>query len=211
MILSEGRTRLAKMLDDAANDRWDSTEIDDALKSGQLEAWQVAINGGDRSYNVEAAFSATAAGLVDLTSVKPKRIVSVYQFTNGERLLVEPIRFEEAPSNLALAAALRIVYVPTVSFPASAGAAFIWGHADIETALLDELMLLIAFSALKPKDAERDHFAERRVKLEQKVEEGPSGAQWSVLPLDSLSSNRQRHAAFGYVSTAPHKLQLVQV
>lgn len=212
MLLSEARTQVAQLVDDEAAEKYSTTEIDNALKTAQLETWQHAVGSGSNAFNVDAAFTSTSAGVVDLSSVAPRRIVSVAHVVSTRRLKVQPVRFDDSPQDHASAESLRIVYVPKVTFPASAGTAFTWGHANIDTSMFDQLMSVIAASHLKIKESEVNAMMERRKdELRALVLETLSIPTWTVVPLDSLAGRSNGSADFSYVMTAPHTMQLVDL
>jgi len=211
MLLSAARLRVAKLVDDVEGVVYDATEIDDALLTGQAEAWRAALSASPNIFNQTANFSSTSAGVVNLTSVRPQRLLNVSAILNGVRTSVRPVRVETAPTDYRTIVALSILYVEDVVFPAAASD-FIWGHASISpsiSALLDSLMISIAALELKPKENERiAGLAERKAEKEQKVLELISVPGWAVHPVDAFAS-RGRTAPFGYIVTSPHTLQLV--
>jgi hypothetical protein len=215
MLLSEARTRALKMVDDAPADKYDTTEVADALRVAQGEVWGLVLSSGSNVFNTQASFSSSGVGVLDLSSVAPRRLVSVSQYLSGSRLTVRPARLDEGPSNLALATTLSVVYVPDVTFPAGEGNAFVWGGTTIAESirvLLDSLLVGIAALELKPKEGEVNKGLQQRVDEKRAaVLELVSVPGWSVMPLDSMAGGRVSRASFRYVVTGPHTLQLVQV
>lgn len=212
MLLSAARLRVLKLVDDAAADVYDTSEVADALLSGQVETWRIAQGAGPNIFNTTTTFTSSAAGVVDLTSVKPARILNVSSLLNGARMNVRAFRIEEAPSNYATSVALSILHVPDAVFPAAEPSAFVWGNSGIATsteALLNSLMILIAALELKPKEAELlAGLQARKDEKEELVASLTSVPGWAVHPMD-ISGGLGRIASYGYIMTAPHTLQLV--
>lgn len=207
MTLAQARVRLSRMLDDVDVESYDADEIDDGLKIGQKEAWDVAVSTGSTALKVTGSFTSTSGGVVDLSSVKPKRLVAVWEWSQDTRTLVLPARLDDLPAHHAVSETLLISYVPSVFFPEDDVDSFIWGHASVETEQLDELMLLSAYAALKPKEGEKDYFAERRLQVVQNVTNMPSPHAWTSITLADWG--HPSTADFAWLMTAPHTLQLV--
>jgi hypothetical protein len=213
MILSDARTRLLRLVDDDGS-RWnaagDNAELDDALKTAQEEVWLRLIESGAGIFEQEAAISSSSAGVVDLTTLKPIKIVALSLVASTSRLLIEPCRMDTSPTNAPGIRTLLITYVPRVSFPANAGAAFVWGHANVTaTAIYDKLMCAIAASELKIKDGETNKALEtRKTELLDAALRTIDIPDWTVMPLDEFSDD-DRGSGLEYVATAPDTLQLV--
>src|SRR5689334_13195996 len=127
MLLSEARTRTLNLVDDADGVKYPgSTEVDDALGTAQEEVYHLLIGGGANLFTQEAAISSSAAGVVDLTTIKPLKLVNLAESVSGGRLTINPARFYEAPITATGALALLIAYVARPVFPASASTAFAW-------------------------------------------------------------------------------------
>jgi hypothetical protein len=214
--LTQARTALLELVDDEDGVRFNAdglfTTVDRALKTGQKEAWKRAFGSGTNTIHTKGTFTSSSAGVVDLTSVKPKRLVNVAYATGGQRLNVKPVRWEAAPTDYRSAVSLEVVYVPAVSFPASGAASFVWVNANVEGEVFEELMLFLAAGSLLPKEAVNNPtWKERKQELIEAVEAEVSVPSWSVMPLDAFAKRQQRRAPFSYVVTGPHTLQLVQV
>lgn len=217
MLLSEARTKVLKLLDDESGARYDAdgskSEVDTALKTAQGEAWTEAVSAGANLFQTEAAFSSSSAGVVDLSSITPRRIVNVALANGTTRLAVLPVRLDDVLTTYASIVTLRVAYVPGVTFPAGAGSSFVWGSASVAAdvvAPIEALMCAIAASDIAPKDATVNALLERRKdELRASIRKLASVPGWTIMPLGA-PTGRSKRAAFGYVTgTAPHTLQLV--
>lgn len=214
MLLSEARARVLRLVDDDSskyNVDGLFTDIDDALKTAQIETWQTAVASGNSIFVIEAPLTTGATGIGDLTTIKPMKLVNVALKNGTQRLTVPPARFDEAPTNAGAGLILAIAYVPRVAFPSASGNPFVWASANIAdlSPLLDKLMCVIAASELKIIENEDNNGMERRkTELRLAVSEMLSIPSWSVLPLDGFSAER-RGSGFAYVMPAPDTLQLV--
>lgn len=212
MLLSEGRSRVRRFTDSVNDPRFSDADIDDALKTAQLEAWQFAVAQGTRIFQLEASVTTSGQGVADLTTIKPIDIINVSLFSGSTRLVVSPCRHDEAPTFVTSALTLKIVYVPRVSFPAGPSSAFVWGTAAItSTDTMDSLMCAIAASELKVTEAEVNAGLEaRKNELKVSVASQLSIPGWSVRPLDSFTVG-DRDAGMSWLMTAPDTLQLARV
>jgi hypothetical protein len=212
MLLSEARTRVAALCDDDGT-RFSESEIDDALLTAQKETWQQAVKSGASFLTIETtAISTNSSGVADLTGIKPIKIVNVAEMRSGQRYAMNPTRLDQAPQNASVVVPLAIAYVPRLSFPSAAGNPFVWGHANVtDTSLFDKLMCALAASELKIKDDEQNKALEKRKdELRAAVNEMLSIPGWSVMPMDSFSSDRAL-SSYAWVLTAPDTLQLVWI
>jgi hypothetical protein len=217
LILSEARTKTLKLLDDEDGSRFDaagdSTELDIALKSAMGEAWTFAVSNGADLFVTESSFSSDSTGLVDLSSVKVRRIDNVAQIIGTTRLTVPCVNLSDVVNTMAQVVTLKIAHIPGVTFPTAAPNAFVWGSstlADDVAAPINNLMCAIAATDLEPKRAQRSAaLGERKNDLRAALKALSSSQGWSVTPLGGLSG-RSKRASFAYVAgIAPYKLQLV--
>jgi len=211
MLLSEARARVLRHLDDDGsryNEANDYAEIDFELRSAQQEAWQLAISAAPQAFQVEGTATASA-GAVSLTSLAPQVITSVVIYDGGARLKVPQVLFQTAPQNYTGSHSLRITYVPRVSFPASAGAAFTWGSRTTGGDMLDALTCALAAQALIVRSAKPNPQLDARIeRLERSVRETLSPSAWSVLPLDAYAV-APMDSGLGYILTGEDALRLV--
>lgn len=219
MDLTTARARLPKYVDDKDGDKYDSTEIDDALKTGQTQAWTRALSGPRKYLKLVVNKSSDGNGLVDLTTQHPRKVVAVSYLQNQMRLQVMQARIEEAPFTYKQIFPLEIYYLPDVSFPALAADSFVWGDATLMPSLvtaLESLMILYAAQYLKPKENERlGGMADAIAKAEESVDDAIPSSSWTTIPADSYSrhggAGSRTKAPFKYIEAGPHKLQLVLV
>ncbi len=214
MLLSEARTRVARMVDDAANTRFTATtdgDIDTALRTAQQEAWAIAAGAAPSHYGVEGTLSSSSAGVLDLSSINPLKILALYTYSSGQRLNVLPVHRLEAPTNATAAVACAIAYVPRCTFPASAATAFTWGHANVDdTGVLDAFMCALAATELLITEAKTNPVLEaRKAELRDTLLSKSAQNSWSVLPLDSWMNVAD--SGLGFIMTAPDQAQLVIV
>lgn len=212
MLLSAARTRVLNHLDDADGTRFNVdgayTEIDLELRSAQQEVWQECIGTSPSSFTQEGSVTATA-GVATLTSLAPALLLSVATYSNGVREKVSPVRLVNQPQNYTQTRDLRVVYVPRVSFPASAGAEFAWGARTAGVDFLDALTCALAAKSLGIKIRMSNPPLDDRIQdLTRKVREVLAVPGWAVLPLDAYS-DPGCDSGLGFVMTAPDTLQLV--
>lgn len=213
MILTESRTRTRQYLDDedATNARWSDTELDDKLKAAQNIAWRLVA---DRCnlWTSETTVNTTSAGVADLSTIKPIRIVSVgISYAGISRWRVPPARVVDGLTNVPVVQTLRIAYVPRPLFPTAPGNAFVWGAgagAAFDTDLLDAHICQLAASMLKVKDGEVNQGLEAaKQETRQHILDIASIPRFTAMPLDAAT--RRRLAPYYWILTAPDTLQLV--
>ena len=206
------RSRVLALLDDAGCEKYNTdalfTDVDAALVTAQLEVFQVAAGASD-IFAQEASVTTTAAGVGDLTSIKPLRLMNVALAYGVGRLNILPARFDEAPMNYPGIQTLKVRYVARPVFPTPA-TDFVWGHVNVtSTALLEQLMCVKAGADLKVKEGEINKVIEKRiVELRDAVLSTFSAPGWSVMPIDAYGRSR-RNSGLRYIMTAPDTLQLV--
>lgn len=208
MTLAEARATVRRMLDDVAQERWDSdaanTEVDSALVTAQSEALQVAAACGTNLLSVTGAFTSTSSGVVDLSSVKPARVKSVNSVVAGIAIPVDPWRAGDGLRAHPQAEAISVVYVPGPVFPASSGANFVWGSSAVDAPELDKFMCAIAASEMKIKEGEVNAGLEKRkAELRAAVETRVSVPSWTSRPMN------RRRLWWGWTMSGPHTMQLV--
>lgn len=216
--LAEGLVRVRKLVDDVKVKKYDDTlDITPALMTGQGEAWTCALgSSGKKYFKLTVAKSSSGAGVVDLSNEKPRKIIAVSHIQSGGRLFVMPARMEEGPIDYTGAATpLSIVYLPDVTFPTAPGNPFVWAAAAAMPSLvaqLDQLMCLLAAAELKPIENEKTAGLAERIEAKKlAIEDAFPSTSWSSIPLDELAASRRNRAAFRYIETGPHALQLVMV
>lgn len=209
MLLSAARTRVLALVDDAEGVKFvGTTEVDDALSTAQEEVYELIVGTGSGLFTQEASVSSSSAGLVDLTTLRPLKIVSLSQVTGGARLAIFPSQYEPL-QNYAAIETLKIVYAPRPTFPASAGTAFAWGHTNVTAVKrFESLMCMLAASELKVKEGERNGpLTDRIATLRQSVEDSVTPSGWAVIPLAGYPGGTT--SRLKYTQTAPDNLQLV--
>lgn len=214
MILSEARTRLLRLVDDETDRSRFPTdgELDNALGTGQQEAWSAAVMANRSMFTQETLLSTLADGSLALTTIKPMMpLGAVSENANGWRLKCSPGRLDDGVQNALGIRQLRIAYVPRAIFPALATDAFVWGSVNItQTNLLDQLMLVCAAGELMVKvGAVNPALEKRKDELRVAVAATLSGTGWTTIPLDNLTGMGAAESFYQYVMTAPDVLQLV--
>jgi hypothetical protein len=107
---------------------------------------------------------------------------------------------------------LAISFTQRPLFPVLPGDNFVWGTAAVENPLLDKYMCVIAASELWGNVQEKPHanLAERKAELRDALESSINIPSWRAQPLQqAISFPINRSAAFQWIMTAPHQLQLV--
>jgi hypothetical protein len=214
MLLSEARTRLLKLVDDHEGVRFDAdgdaVELDAALRTGQAEAWALAVQSNRALFRLTASVSSSSAGLVDLTSLGAMLPLESVAMTQGPwRGKVSPASISEAAPLVEGVHTLSVAYLPLAVFPASAGTAFAWWNAAAVAPHLDMLTLCFAASDLLIKDAAVNQALElRKAELRDTITARLSGSGWSVLPMDELAGV-DRRSGLAYVQASATSIQLV--
>jgi hypothetical protein len=215
MSLTTARSTIERMVDDADGEKYNrdglNTELDFALTTAQAEVWQSVVNAGSNIFNVETSLTTSSAGVADLTSLRPIKLLNVaVTAAAGQRLTVPPIRIDQAPINNASTWTLMITYVGRCSFPANPGDPFVWGSAGIDvTTLFDTLTCSIAASQLLIKEGiQNPALEQRKTELRAAVQQTLSVPTWSVMPLDQFVRSRFMSGMY-YILTSVDHLQLV--
>lgn len=216
MLLSEARTRTRRYLDrEGDTTLFADTEIDDELKSGQLVAWRLVGDKTNLWTTETTALSTNSAGVCDLSTIKPLRIVSVAITAGGiSRWVIRPARVVDGLTNMPFISPLRISYVPRAAFPSAPANPFLWGPGgsgvDIDAALLDRLVCLLAAKALKVKlgdDGVNKSLDEAAAQCREDVKSMLSVPRYNVTLLDGAL--RRQNAPYFYIMTAADTLQVV--
>ena len=210
MLLSEARTRVANVLDDAPNTRWTVSEIDTALLTGQTEVMQLAVGSGSNLFRTTTNVSSSAAGLVDLTAIKPLRIVDLAQTVGTARYPVLPASIGDIVQTRAGPDAFQLVYVPRPSFPTAPGNAFVWSTSQVVLPQMDALMCFIAASELKVKEGEVNAGIEvRKQELRNTVMSEINVPSWRVMSMRAATRYpTARMSGLYYVVSSPDVLQI---
>lgn len=212
MLLSEAKARVQRLIDDTAANLATVAEIADSLRIAQEEVYQVVVGSGSVLFQQDATVTTNAAGVADLTTIKPLDITNVafVQGSNVARLNVPPARPDDAFVNYTSSVQLLISYIARPTFPSSDSAAFVWGHANVTmTSIFEQLMCCIAASDIKVKEGEVNPALEKRkVELRAAAESGLDIPGWQAATLMG-SYPTGTNSFFRFLMTAPDTLQLV--
>lgn len=209
VTLGNAVTRVRLYLDDDDGKLGDADVVKDALRVAQAEVWQLVVAHGWNGAEQEASLSTSAAGVADLSALAPLKLVGLYE-AGGSGFLrpIPPARRAEGLAHRTGVRSLKVVYVPRVALPATDEASFVWGHANVDAPIFDDLMVFTAVKHLKAIDAETNPALERRLDdLRATAVSYVSLPQWRVLPMGY--HERIRRSGLFYVVTAPDTLQLV--
>lgn len=210
LSLTDARTRVGFLLDSAIGVRFTTTDVDAALATAQYEAMLHAVTAGANIFTKTGTVTTSSAGVGDLSTLAPLKLVNVTYVSGSTRLQVVPSRQADVVQHYQAAVPLTVTYVPRPTFPASGAANFVWGSATINLPPLDDLMCVIAASHLKATDGEQNIVLEaRKLELKGTVSSLINIPGWSVMSMDSgLRAIGGRGAGFVYVMTAFDTLQL---
>lgn len=208
MILTDARTRVRSLIDDADSELWTDAEVDASLASAQYEALLWAVVSGCNLFTQEADITTTSAGLADLSSLKPMKIVNVAQVTGTSRFKIPPIQLHDIAVTHAVATTLKVAYVARPTFPASGAAAFVWSSASISCPPLDQYMVCLAAAEMKVKEGEEaPGLDKRKAELRDAILSLVNVPGWHVRPMRKSSSNG---LGIAWAMTSSDQLQLVQ-
>lgn len=213
VTLTQARARVRFLIDDAdANPLVSDAEIDVALATAQEEVWQRVVGSGVNVYTQHADISSSAAGVVNLSSLNPMKVVSVAWKSGNTFMQVPPSRPGDFIQTVAQVQALRVVYVPRATFPALAADPFVWATASISSPTLDQLLCVVAAADVWVKTGEGPlaSLEQRKAELQKSIDEQISIPGWSVAPLRATSRfPSHRYAGFQWVMTGANQMQLV--
>lgn len=125
MLLSEARTIVADHLDDASNDRWSSSQLDNGLKYGLASCINEYIAGGGDRLDKVLATSTDANGVVDLSSVDPQKIKALAMVVGTRFYPIVECEYEERALNDGQIRSVQIRYVPSFVLPTGASTAIV--------------------------------------------------------------------------------------
>lgn len=210
MLLSEARTRVANILDDAPAARWSTSEIDTALTSAQAEVMQLAVGSGSNLFRTTTSVSSGATGLVDLTAIRPLRIIDLAQTVGTARYPVLPASIGDIVQTRTGPDQFQLVYVPRPSFPSAAGNPFIWSTSQVNLPQMDSLLCFIAASELKVKEGEVNVGIEsRKQELRNTVMSEINVPTWRVMSMRAATRYpTARNSGLYYVVSSPDVLQI---
>lgn len=213
ITLAQARTRVRFLIDDAdANPLVSDAEIDVALETALEEVWQRVVGTGVSCYTLYTDITSSGAGVVDLSSVKPLRIVNV-AFKQGTIFLqVQASRTSDFIQTVSGPQPLRIWYVPRATFPALSSDPFVWSTAGISSATLDQLLCVIAAADVwvKTGEAPLPSLELRKAELQKAIDEQVSIPTTTVAPLRvTRKFPTHRYAGFQWARVAHDTLQLV--
>lgn len=210
LSLTDARTRVGFLLDSEIGIRFTNTDIDAALASAQYETLLHAVTAGANIFTKTGTVTTSTAGVADLSTLAPLKVVNVVYKSGSTKLQVVPSRQADVIQDYQAAVSLTVTYVPRPSFPASGAANFVWGSSTINLPPLDDLMCVIAASHLKATDAEQNVVLDaRKAELKGTVASLINIPGWSVMSMDSsLRAIGGRGAGFVYVMTGFDTLQL---
>lgn len=201
-------TRMSKYLDDVDNVDASTSEAQDALKTAHWETYLQASMWAPQRFQTETTVTTSSAGVGDLSSLDPVRILAVNEYASGTRYPIPAASLSDGPTNVSGVRTLKVLYLPALTFPSSGSAEFAWGQSGIDLPFLDDLMCLKAAAKLTV-------FLDRQNKqLEREIEKATQQAQrlmnlstWRVMPL----RGRSRKSGLAYVMTDAVSLQIVRV
>lgn len=117
ITLAQARTKVARYLNDASNERWSTSEIDDALADALSTCIrQYAAAGGDR-FNEEVDETPDSNQLVDLSSYDPIEIAQVWIKRSGFSWPISYVKHQEAGRAPTGTYDVRIFLIRTPVFP----------------------------------------------------------------------------------------------
>ncbi len=128
------------------------------------------------------------------------------------RLQVPPGSPADRVQNVTGVISLSVAFTQRPLFPLAVGDNFVWGTAAVENPLLDKYMACVAASELWGSINEKPHanLAARKLELKAALEGSINIPGWKALPLKQATSYPiNRSAAFQWIMTAPHQMQLV--
>jgi hypothetical protein len=209
MTLAQAITRVRFLLDDSdANPLISDAEITTALEVGQEEVWQLVIDSGANVFYQTADIASPGNGVVDVSSIKPLKIINVAQVVGTYALQIPPCRPFDGFAPVLSAVNVRLVYVPRATFPALSSDPFVWSQAAISMTTLDQLLCHTAAAQCWVRTGEPPlaSMEKRRAELAASVTSSINIPSWSVSPLDDTGST---DSGFYWRRTSHDTLQLV--
>lgn len=156
ILLSEARTIVADHLDDSANDRWSTSQIDTGLKYALASCTNEYIAGGGDRLDKVLVTDTTSAGIVDMSSLNPQKIQNLALVSGTRFFPISEVDYEERGLNDGSIKSVQIRYVPNFTLPTSASDAIISisGTAQKTFDALDHWICARAALFCSIKDAE---------------------------------------------------------
>lgn len=208
MLLSEARTRIRTLVDDLEEERWTNTQVDAALLSAQYEAILWAVRNGADIFRIESTITTSSAGVGDLASIKPLKVLAVQLVSGSDRVILKPLAAGQATSFYSAVQTLQVSHVPRPTFPAGPTAPFVWGSSAVSCPPVDSFMCLLAASELQiTEGAQMPGLEARKAELKAALVTLVGIPTFTVQPLRS----QQQRASIGWCATGPDTIQLARL
>ena len=207
LTLTAAETRVAQYLDDVADAVAATADIAAALAVEFPVVYKMAARAQPAKFAKETSITTTSAGVGDLTSLAPERILAVNYFSGSTRIPIPESSLADGPENALVSLTLKLHYLPGLTFPASGSTNFVWGQSSIDLPELDDLLCLRAASRLCVfLDEDNSQLEKLIARTERDLERiSEPGAGWRIMPL----RGRSRDSGYGWVKTDHVTLQLV--
>jgi hypothetical protein len=215
MTFAQFRARTRRILDDSTSStqeqRWSVADIDQVMPAAQSEAIDIVSHASD-ALVVTSALTTTTAGVLDLTAVRPLRIVRVQLADSTLRLTVPPSRVGDETALEQSARPLIVSYVPGPIPPSADGDPFVWGASGLSLPQAEELVCVLAALMLKPTEGEElAGLRRRRDDLVASLTRSSSVPSWVPMTLAKTGPyGRGYMAPFMWQMSGPSQLQLVR-
>lgn len=209
ITLTAAEARVLQYLDDVDGDIEDTADVAAALTTQFSAVYRLAASWAPMRFAKEGSVSTSSTGAADLSSLAPQRIVAVNYSSGQARAPIPEASFSDGPTDAYGVRTLKILYVPSLTFPAAGGDSFVWGQSGIDLPELDDLMCLRAASTLSVLlDDTNKQLEALIVRAEKNLERilNP-GTGWKIMPL----RGRSRDSGLAYVMTSATTLQLVSL
>lgn len=155
MTLAEARTQVSQLVDDEAQRKWATSEVDQALKFSISEIVAESLQNGSGLFLTTSTLSASSDGTIDLSSTPPFKIHSVAYLSGNQRLNVKPANRSgnyTFPSMAGIQFEVTLTAKPSLPATGAEDITFCVDGAD--NSVLEAYLCVKAARHLKPKEGE---------------------------------------------------------
>jgi hypothetical protein len=210
LTLTQARTRIRNILDDADDVKWSDDEIDSSLAVALEQALEEAVAAGVSGFEITESFALNSDGYVSLLTQNPLKITNVAMLMGSTRMFVAPSRRRSMLSTATgTSGTLEITYIPKPTFPASDSDVFTYGSTFPNSNTLDQYICFLAASELKIKEGEiNPGLEQRKAELSLAVRNTCSNPSTYIMPYSNTYPSYQNRSYFTWILENGYRLRL---
>jgi hypothetical protein len=211
LTLGDAISRVRYRIDDEDEVLASDAQITDALRLAQEEVWHLIVESGSNlsAREEKVTLSNGTGNLAGLLSTVPLRVIGVSESSgqNG-RLNMYAARLSDGLTDYTSNVDVLVNYIPKIAFPATSGADFVWGSADVPDYAANELMVLKAAKTVKITENDISNAIEMRAaELDRIVRSQINIPSAYAMPL--MGRGWRTKSRLRYVLTSPYTMQVV--